>query len=392
MNQSMLAAPQTMAPPLDLYGPIAADLEEVERILSQTLKSRYAQVQPVVDHVRHYRGKRLRPVLLLLTARACGKATPAHHVLGAVVEMIHTATLVHDDILDGAACGGTSPTVNARWGVHNAVLLGDYLFTHAFHLASTLDDARACRLIGQATNRVCEGELCQGLERGNLDLTEAAYFDMIDGKTAELLACACHLGALYSGASAEAVQALTRFGRYVGLAFQIADDLLDLVGDEQTTGKSLGTDLEQQKMTLPLIRLHAAGAAGVGGARAADPPGAGRPQARAAAAVPGGERRAGLRPAEGGGFRGEGAEGTGVPAGVGVPGGPGGGHGSGGASEPLRWSGFGFAAPALSDYIRTTQSVEGARQLDMTIGSIHRRKHLLSLQPQGIGRPVGSAS
>ncbi len=194
MNQSMLAVPQTVAPPLDLYGPVSADLEEVERILSQTLKSRYAQVQPVVDHVRHYRGKRLRPVLLLLTARACGKPTPAHHVLGAVVEMIHTATLVHDDVLDGASVRRHTPTVNAGWGVHNAVLLGDYLFTHAFHLASTLDDVRACRLIGKATNRVCEGELCQGLERGNLDLTESDYFDMIDGKTAELLACACHLG------------------------------------------------------------------------------------------------------------------------------------------------------------------------------------------------------
>jgi octaprenyl-diphosphate synthase len=250
----MQAIPHTVAPPLDWYAPVASDLEEVERILSQTLKSRYAQVQPVVDHVRHYRGKRLRPVLLLLTARACGKVTPAHHVLGAVVEMIHTATLVHDDVLDGASVRRHVPTVNADWGVHNSVLLGDYLFTHAFHLASTLDDVRACRLIGKATNRVCEGELCQGLERGNLDLTELAYFDMIDGKTAELLACACQLGALFSGASAEIVQALTRFGRNVGLAFQIADDLLDLVGDEQTTGKSLGTDLEQQKMTLPLIR------------------------------------------------------------------------------------------------------------------------------------------
>ena len=255
MNQSILAVPQTVALPLDLYGPVASDLEEVECILSQTLKSRYAQVQPVVDHVRCYRGKRLRPVLLLLTARACGKPTSAHHVLGAVVEMIHTATLVHDDVLDGASVRRHTPTVNAGWGVHNAVLLGDYLFTHAFHLASTLDDVRACRLIGKATNRVCEGELCQGLERGNLELTESAYFDMIDGKTAELLACACHLGALFAGASSDVVQALARFGRYVGLAFQIADDLLDLVGDEQTTGKSLGTDLEQQKMTLPLIRV-----------------------------------------------------------------------------------------------------------------------------------------
>jgi octaprenyl-diphosphate synthase len=150
--------------------------------------------------------------------------------------------------------------------------------------ASTLDDARACRLIGQATNRVCEGELCQGLERGNLDLSEADYFDMIDGKTAELLACACQLGALYSGASAEAVAALTRFGRCVGLAFQIADDLLDLVGDEQTTGKSLGTDLEQQKMTLPLIRLMQQG-----------PPGLAE-RVRRILTAPGGRKRELLRP------------------------------------------------------------------------------------------------
>jgi octaprenyl-diphosphate synthase len=248
-------APVRPASGLDLYGPVAADLEEVERILARSLKNRHARVAQVVDHVRHYRGKRLRPVLLLLVARACGRVVPAHHVLGAVVEMIHTATLVHDDVLDGARLRRRVATVNALWGTQTSVLLGDYLFTHAFHLASTLGDARACRLIGEATDRVCEGELCQVLQRGNLDLTEADYFDIIDGKTAELTACCCRLGALYSGAEPEAVEALARFGRAVGLAFQIADDLLDLVGDEQATGKSLGTDLEQGKLTLPLIHL-----------------------------------------------------------------------------------------------------------------------------------------
>src|SRR5206468_3324032 len=163
-------------------------------------KSRYAAVAEVVDHVGHYRGKRLRPVLLLLTARACGRLTAAHPVLGAVVEMIHTATLVHDDVLDGAGVRRHVATVNARWGTQTAVLLGDYLFTHAFHLASTLDDVRACRIIGQATNRVCEGELQQGTERGNLALTEEEYLDIINGKTAELTSCCCRLGALYSGA------------------------------------------------------------------------------------------------------------------------------------------------------------------------------------------------
>jgi octaprenyl-diphosphate synthase len=250
-----LAVPPAVVPALDFYGPIAADLEEVERVLARTLRSRYPQVAPVVEHVRHYRGKRLRPVLLLLAARASGRLTPAHSILGAVVEMIHTATLVHDDILDSATVRRHVPTVNARWDNQTSVLLGDYLFTHAFHLASTLDDVRACRLIGLATNRVCEGELCQGLASGDLSLTEEAYFDLIDGKTAELIACACQLGAIYAGATEAATVALTRFGRGVGVAFQIADDLLDLVGEEGTTGKSLGTDLEQQKMTLPVIHL-----------------------------------------------------------------------------------------------------------------------------------------
>src|ERR1700722_16924561 len=160
MDTSTLSVPQATLPALDLSGPIAADLEEVERILGKSLRNRHARVAQVVDHVRHYRGKRLRPVLLLLCARACGKVSSPHHVLGAVVEMIHTATLVHDDVLDGARVRRRVGTVNALWGTQTSVLLGDYLFTPAFHLASTLDDARVCRLIGEATDRVCEGELC----------------------------------------------------------------------------------------------------------------------------------------------------------------------------------------------------------------------------------------
>lgn len=236
------------------HAPIAADLEMVEALLARSLRNRRPKVAEVVDHVRHYRGKRLRPVLLLLVARACGKVTPAHHTLGAVVEMIHTATLVHDDVLDSARVRRRVATVNAVWGTRTSVLLGDYLFTHAFHLASTVD-AAACRMIGEATDRVCEGELCQVLQAGNLELTEDEYFDLIDGKTAALTACCCRLGAHYAGMSAEAVEALARFGQLIGQAFQIADDLLDLVGQENLAGKSLGTDLEQGKLTLPLIHL-----------------------------------------------------------------------------------------------------------------------------------------
>jgi octaprenyl-diphosphate synthase len=247
-----LAAPRSTA---DLYAPIAWDLAQVERILGESLASSQPGVARLLGHLGHYRGKRLRPALLLLTAQACGRVVPAHHLLGAVVEMIHTATLVHDDVLDNAVMRRHVPTVNAGWGNQASILLGDYLFTHAFHLSSTLDDVRACRIIGESTNRLCAGELHQICQRGNLELNEADYFDIIDAKTAELTSCCCRLGALYAGRDADTVEAMAGYGRNLGMAFQIADDLLDLVGVEETTGKSLGTDLEQQKLTLPLIRL-----------------------------------------------------------------------------------------------------------------------------------------
>jgi octaprenyl-diphosphate synthase len=238
----------------DLFAPIAGDLEAVELILKRTLSSSSACVSRLLEHLRHYRGKRLRPALLLLTARACGKVTEQHRILAAVVEMIHTATLVHDDVLDSAIVRRHVSTINAEWGNQSSILLGDFLFTHAFHLASTVD-ARACSIIGESTNRVCEGELQQISEQGNLDLSEDQYLDIIDGKTAELTACCCRLAAIYSDMEPEVVEGLTRYGRQLGLAFQIADDLLDLVGEETLAGKSLGTDLEQEKLTLPLIRL-----------------------------------------------------------------------------------------------------------------------------------------
>jgi octaprenyl-diphosphate synthase len=239
----------------DLYAPIAAELADAERIFEDELKSRFPFVQHLVDHCADFHGKRLRPALVLLSGRACGRTTPAHAVLAAVVEMIHTATLVHDDILDEAMVRRHAATVNAEWGNETAVLLGDYLFTHAFHLAASLDSTRACRWIGAATNRVCEGEMQQVHHRGDLDLDEASYFAIIEGKTAELTAVSCRLGASYAGAPEATVAALDRYGRELGIAFQIADDVLDLWGEERVTGKSLGTDLEKQKLTLPVIDL-----------------------------------------------------------------------------------------------------------------------------------------
>ncbi|GIW89129.1 MAG: polyprenyl synthetase [Isosphaeraceae bacterium] len=248
-------AEQTRVTLARLYAPIAADLAEAERIFAAELRSHHAFVQEVVEHAARLRGKRLRPALLFLTAQACGSVKPAHRVLAAVVEMIHTATLVHDDVLDEALVRRHAATVNAEWSNETAVLLGDYLFSHAFFLAASLDSTLACRWIGRATNLVCEGEMMQVHNRGNLDLSESDYFEIIRGKTAELTAVSCRLGVHYAGGDEATVAAMDRYGRELGVAFQIADDVLDLLGDEATSGKTMGTDLQKQKLTLPLIRL-----------------------------------------------------------------------------------------------------------------------------------------
>jgi octaprenyl-diphosphate synthase len=238
-----------------LYAPIAAELAEVEALLKAELCSDYPFVDELVRYGCLLGGKRLRPALLLLTAKAVGGRVQSEHItLGTVVEMIHTATLVHDDVLDEAHMRRHLATVNARWDNEASVLLGDFLFTHAFYLASTLDSVVGCRLIGRATNIVCEGELRQKGSRGNFDLSEMEYLEIVEAKTAELTAVSCRLGALFAGADEQVVEQVDGFGRDLGIAFQIADDLLDVLGEERTTGKSLGTDLEKQKPTLPVIR------------------------------------------------------------------------------------------------------------------------------------------
>jgi octaprenyl-diphosphate synthase len=251
--------PTTALPPpkvlQSLYAPIAEELAEVEALLKRELRSDYPFVDELVRYGCLLGGKRLRPALLLLTAKAIsGRVTREHITLAAVVEMIHTATLVHDDILDEAQMRRHLATVNARWDNEASVLLGDFLFTHAFYLASTLDSPLGCRLIGRATNIVCEGELRQKGTRGNFEISEAEYLEIIEAKTAELTAVSCRLGALFAGASEDVVEQMDCFGRDLGIAFQISDDLLDVLGEERTTGKSLGTDLEKRKPTLPIIR------------------------------------------------------------------------------------------------------------------------------------------
>ncbi len=222
----------------------------------------------LVKHVSRFRGKMLRPCLVLLSGRACSGDQPlseAHTVIATVVEMVHMATLVHDDVLDEAELRRKGATINHLRGNEAAVLLGDYLISHSYHLCSGLDSQFASRLIGRTTNCVCEGELLQLDNRNNLDLDEQTYLQIIERKTASLCAACCLLGAKFAGAEPAHVAALETFGMSLGTAFQIQDDILDLVGDASCVGKTLGIDVEKGKLTLPLIHFlrSAAGTSGV---------------------------------------------------------------------------------------------------------------------------------
>jgi octaprenyl-diphosphate synthase len=238
-----------------LYAPIQAGLQQVEEVFREQLRSKYPFVDDLVKYGFRLGGKRMRPALLLLSGLACAGLCPAHVLLAAAVEMIHTATLIHDDVLDEATIRRHLDTVNVRWDNETSVLLGDYLFTRALCLASTLDDVFACRELNNAARIMCEGELRQVESRGDYALSEEQYFDIIRDKTAALTASCCRLGAHFAAADPDVEEALCVYGMHLGVAFQITDDLLDVLGDEAKVGKSLGTDLLKQKSTLPVIRL-----------------------------------------------------------------------------------------------------------------------------------------
>jgi len=232
---------------------IKKELAAVEQLFTDELGTDLTCVNYLVKHVSRFRGKMLRPTLVLLAGKACGELTDAHTVLATVVEMVHMATLVHDDVLDEAELRRKGATINHLRGNEAAVLLGDYLISHSFHLCSSLDSQFASRIIGRTTNQVCEGELLQIHHRNNLDLDEETYFQIIRRKTASLCATCCLLGAKYAGASEVRMSQLELFGLSLGTAFQIQDDILDIVGDANTVGKTLGLDLEKGKLTLPII-------------------------------------------------------------------------------------------------------------------------------------------
>ncbi len=234
---------------------IRPQLEAVERLFHQELNSELPCVNLLVRHVSRFRGKMLRPCLVLLSGKACGPVGDAHTVIATVVEMVHMATLVHDDVLDEAELRRKGATINHLRGNEAAVLLGDFLISHSYHLCSSLDSQHASRLIGHTTNQVCEGELLQIDNRNNFDLDEETYLRIITRKTASLCAACCQLGARLANADSDWIERLELYGRSVGTAFQIQDDILDLIGDENTVGKTLGSDIQKGKMTLPIIHF-----------------------------------------------------------------------------------------------------------------------------------------
>lgn len=245
---------------------LAARLSEVQARFKAELLSDLAPVNVLANHVERYRGKMLRPTLVLASSAAAfadraGDAVFQDAVVTAatVAEMVHMATLVHDDILDEAEMRRRGATINHLRGNEAAVMLGDYLISHAYHLCSSLPSASASRAIAAATNTVCEGELLQLHHRGDWALTERTYFEIIRRKTASLCGACCRMPAVLAadradGGSDPVAAALFAYGEKLGIAFQIVDDVLDLTGDSDQVGKTLGRDLAKGKLTLPLIR------------------------------------------------------------------------------------------------------------------------------------------
>ena len=241
------------------YAPIQTEMEHVETLLKSFLECENPFISQVVHHGFQLGGKRMRPALLLLFARMAGEVLPEHEILAAAVETIHASSLVHDDVLDEADMRRHLPTVNAEWNNETSVLLGDFMIARAIRQVIALKQPDYNDLIASVCCRLCEGEMRQVGFRGCFTLTEEQYRSIISDKTAALCEIACALGVhRVAGISEKQKQAAQAFGHGLGMAFQIVDDMLDLFGDEALTGKSLGTDLQKQKLTLPLIRLLAA--------------------------------------------------------------------------------------------------------------------------------------
>jgi len=239
----------------DVWEAYRAELDGVEHQVRQNLDSSVTLVNTVAAHILSSGGKRVRPLLLLLSARLCGYAGREHYQLGSLVEFIHTATLLHDDVVDEADIRRGRRTARKVWGNQISILVGDYLYSKAMAQIVEFRSHGMNEVLAEACTKMAEGEVLQLYYNGNPSMPESDYIKIVEHKTAGLIAAACRMGAILADASEEKQSALFRFGQYLGIAFQVADDTLDYNADGERLGKTLGQDLRQGKATLPLLHL-----------------------------------------------------------------------------------------------------------------------------------------
>ena len=246
---------ETVNPELFPFDLIRPHIEKVEARIREQVREFDPGVEPYMEYICQTSGKRIRPALAILTGSATGALTDEHLNLGVILELIHMATLVHDDIIDGASTRRQVATANAKWGNGMAVLLGDALFSHALKLSTDFDNLSISRAISLAAREVCQGEILQTQRRFDLTVTKKDYFKVIEMKTGALFAAASKLAAVISGSPEAVSDAMFDYGMKLGTAYQIYDDVVDLIGSEDQIGKTLGTDLEKGKLTLPILNL-----------------------------------------------------------------------------------------------------------------------------------------
>jgi octaprenyl-diphosphate synthase len=238
-------------------GTIKTDLDKIEERLRFQVQEFDPGIHGYISYALDSNGKRIRPALVLLAAHTSGKATGKHLDLAVIVELIHLATLVHDDIMDGASKRRGKPTACAKWGAELSVLLGDCLFCHALKLSAQFENHVLTRSVAEASNEVCSGEILQTQRRFDLKLSIPEYIKIISMKTGALFRVSTEMAAMLNGCPANEVLAMRNYGEYLGVAYQIYDDCLDLVGTDASTGKTVGTDLAKGKLTLPLLHVLA---------------------------------------------------------------------------------------------------------------------------------------
>jgi octaprenyl-diphosphate synthase len=245
----------------ELLAPIASDMKAVDAVIRARLDSEVALIRAIGDYIIGAGGKRMRPAMLLLVARALGYPGAHHHVLAAVVEFIHTATLLHDDVVDESSLRRGRETANAVFGNAASVLVGDYLYSRSFEMMVDVDSMRVMQILSETTTVIAEGEVLQLLNVRDPDVSEDRYLQVVRYKTAKLFEAAARVGAVLAGATASQEEAAAAYGRHVGTAFQLVDDALDYQGDAAALGKNVGDDLREGKPTLPLIRVMETGTA-----------------------------------------------------------------------------------------------------------------------------------